>query len=327
MDLYFKNSKKINSNNNNRCSAFIATGDATLNGDIIMAHNTHSDFVTAQFFNINMCIIPEKGNSFIMQTAVGYIASGTDWFICSSGIIGCETTISDITYIPDFKHGYPYFCRIRKAMQYGNSIDEYIKIMFLDNAGDYACSWLFGDIHTNEIALLEIGLKKHAIHRTKNGLFYGMNSVLDDAIRETETDDDDLFDEKTSSGSRNYRLHQLLNEEYYGKLTTENAKLIISDHYDSFLNKNIMNSKGICKHSELDGVNGKNPNYPFGCVDGKVVNSEMAKQLIYIGRFGSSCGRIFNSSKFITKHPQYKSWENHLVDFPKQKWSTITTNN
>lgn len=319
MDLYYKNL-----NNNKRCSAFIATGDATQNGDIIMAHNTHCDFINAQFFNINMTIIPEKGNSFIMQTAPGYIASGTDWFICSSGMIGCETTISNITYIPDFKNGYPYFCRIRKAMQYGNTIDDYIEIMCLHNAGDYACSWLFGNINTNEIALFEIGLKHHSVKRTKNGVFYGMNSVFDNTIRENETNDNDLFNETTSCGSRNYRLHQLLNEKYYGKINIENAKLILSDHYDSFLNKDIMNANGICKHSEINDNNSTHKCNPYGCTDGKVVNSKLAKRLIYIGRFGSSCGRIFNKTDFIKKHPQYKSWRNHLVDIPKYKWINIT---
>ena len=319
MDVYYKNV-----NNNKRCSAFIATGNATQNGDIIMAHNTHCDFITAPFFNINMTIIPEKGNSFIMQTAPGYIASGTDWFISSSGIIGCETTISKITYIPDFKNGYPYFCRIRKAMQYGNTIDDYIEIMCLHNAGDYACSWLFGNINNNEIALFEIGLKHHSVQRTKNGLFYGMNSVLDKTIRESETNDTDLFNETTSSGSRNYLLHQLLNEEYYGKLNIENAKLVLSDHYDSFLNKDIMNANGICKHSEINDDISTHKCKPYGCIDGKVVNSKLAKRLIYIGRFGSSCGRIFNKNDFIKIHPQYKSWINHLVNIPKYKWINIT---
>jgi hypothetical protein len=212
-------------------------------------------------------------------------------------------------------------------MQYGNTIDDYIKIMRSYNAGDYACSWLLGNIKTNEIALLEIGLKHHAVHRTKNGFFYGMNSVLNETIRETETNDTDLFNDKTSSGSRNYRLHQLLTEKYYGKLNIQNAKDILSDHYDSFLNKNIMNANGICKHSELDGTNSKKKYYPYGCVDGKVVNSKLAKQLMYIGRFGSCCGRIFNSSKFIVQHPEYKGWLKYLVDIPKYKWSNIRIDN
>jgi hypothetical protein len=47
-------------NKNARCSAFIATGNATVKKDIIMAHNTHCDFVSGQFFNIVILTIPEK---------------------------------------------------------------------------------------------------------------------------------------------------------------------------------------------------------------------------------------------------------------------------
>jgi hypothetical protein len=81
-----------------RCSAFIACGDATENGDIIMAHNTHSDYATGQLLNIVLRVNPTVGNEFVIQTSAGFIASSSDWFISKSGIIGCETTISNINY-------------------------------------------------------------------------------------------------------------------------------------------------------------------------------------------------------------------------------------
>ena len=77
----------------NKCSAFIATGAATSDGEIIMGHTTHTNFIEGQQYNIIMFIIPEKGHPFVMQTAAGLVASVTDWFLCSTGIIGCETTI------------------------------------------------------------------------------------------------------------------------------------------------------------------------------------------------------------------------------------------
>lgn len=135
-----------------------------------MAHNTHTNFADGQLHNIIMNVIPSSGHPFVMQTSAGYIASGTDWFICSTGMIGCETTIGDINYTPRF--GVPYFCRIRQAMQYGKTLDDYEQIMDKKNAGDYACSWLFGDINTNEIMLYEIGLKEKNVQRTKNGVFW-----------------------------------------------------------------------------------------------------------------------------------------------------------
>jgi len=316
MYSYFRNNKMY------KCSAFIATGDATSDGKIVMAHNTHADFVIGQLQNVIIYVTPSSGMQFVMQSAPGYIASGTDWFICSSGIIGCETTISNINYKPEF--GSPYFCRIREAMQYGKTLDEYVDIMLKNNAGDYACSWQFGDINTNEIMLFEIGLKKHAIQRTFNGVYYGMNSAIDFKLRNIETNDKDLYNLEKSSGSRNFRLNQLLNEVYYGKINIDTSKKVLSDHYDPFLHKEIMNSRTICKHSELDeGKFTGKPYYPFGCTDGKVVDTNMAKKLSFECRFGSCCGREFNANSHIKKYPRYKKWKGILQNLPKKKWITI----
>ena len=41
-----------------RCSAFIATGSATKTGEIVMAHNTHSDFATGFIMNVVMRVKP-----------------------------------------------------------------------------------------------------------------------------------------------------------------------------------------------------------------------------------------------------------------------------
>ncbi len=312
-------------NNPYRCSAYIATGNATDDSKIVMAHNSHCNFIEGNLQNIILYVYPEKGNSFVMQTAPGYIASGTDWFICSTGIIGCETTISQTNYKVHF--GTPYFCRIREAMQYGTTLDSYINIMLKNNAGDYACSWLFGDINTNEIMLFEIGLNKHAIQRTNNGVYYGMNSAIDNNLREIETKDKTLYDVKESSGSRNYRLNYLLNDKFHGKLNVSTSKEIISDHYDLFQNKIDPNMRSICKHSEnkIDSIDiGKKSPTLFGATDGKIVTSDMARDMKFEARFGSSCGREFNISEFIRKNPQFKKWRPYVKDFQSHNWVIIS---
>lgn len=311
-------------NNPYKCSAFIATGIATDDGKIVMAHNTHCNFIEGQIQNIILYVYPTNGYSFTMQIAPGYIASGTDWFVCSSGIIGCETTISKTNYKLEF--GTPYFCRIRQAMQYGNTLDSYVDTMLFENAGDYACSWLFGDINTNEIILFEIGLKEHSIKRTYDGVYYGMNSVIDDTMRGIETTDTTIYNLETSSGSRNSRLNHLLNEKYYGKININIAKEVMSDHYDSFLNKDEKNMRSICKHSEVSTQMKEKSNLPslFGSTDAKVVNTDMAKNLEFEGIFGSSCGREFNVKKFIDKNPKYKKWGKYLKNIKKYNWANIS---
>lgn len=311
LSMYPRNAKP------NRCSAFIATGTATENGDIIMAHNTHADFITGQLLNIVLRVEPTDGQAFVMQTSPGYVASSSDWFLCANGIIGCETTISSINYDPDFLKGHPYFCRIRKAMQYAGSLDEYVQTMMEHNAGDYACSWQFGDTRTGEIMLFELGLKTHSVERTNNGVFYGMNSAMDFKLRNLETNDVSHIDENTSVGARNNRLNYLLNEKYMGIINLTNSKLILADHYDEIRTTVAPSSRNICKHSEAD------LHRFVGCTDGKVVDSKMASKMRFYGRFGSSCGRTLDIGEYVKKHPELAKWKPHLDDFVKHSWTKL----
>jgi hypothetical protein len=305
-----------------RCSAFIATGNATAKGDIVMAHNTHCNFVLGSLSNIVLYVDPSDGHSFCMQTCPGMICSSMDWFICSNGMVGCETTISGIKYKPVF--GAPYYCRIRDCMQYRNSLDEYATTMLHKNAGDYAGSWLFGDTRTGEIMLCEIGLKTHHIEKTRNGVFYGMNSVMDPIMRLGETTDTSAGDISQSSGARRARFEYLLTDKYAGKITASNAKLVLADHYDVLLNRNHLGLRCICKHSELSNENAKRtPFYPHGAIDGKVVNTEMARKMAFVGKFGASCNRAFRAKSYLKKHPEYADWRDYLVNLPNRPWTEI----
>ena len=312
-----------NKTRSQRCSAFIATGKGvTETGDIVMAHNTHIDFIMGSFFHVVIKMTPEKGHEFIMQTCAGYVASASDWFLSASGIIGCETTIGNIRYTPrfdDFHH--PFFCRIRNVMQYALNLEDSAQYMLKNNAGDYACSWLFGDLHTNEIMLLEIGLKYYNLKTTKEGIFYGMNSALDNKIRMLETDDTQLYDYTTSSGSRNIRMESLLFHKYWGKLNVSNAKRILADHYDVAVDKFQMNNNTICNHLYLDAD--EDARFPHGSVDGKVVDSKMAKKLQFWGIWGSSCGHGFRKTPFLQKNPDFNDWKKYLHDYLDNKWEVL----
>jgi hypothetical protein len=209
-------------------------------------------------------------------------------------------------------------------MQYGETLDDYVKIMLKNNAGDYACSWQLGDTRTNEIMLFELGYKTHAIKRTRSGVFYGMNSAMDEHLRRLETTDRDHTNITTSVGARNQRLNELLNHTYYGKINEEVGKKVLADHYDVYLKRNAPNVRSICRHVESSEEHCKRPPfYPFGCTDGKVITSEMARNNTFWGRFGSSCGRKFSIKKYVREHPEYKSWAPILNDFKGENWIKI----
>jgi hypothetical protein len=148
-----------------------------------------------------------------------------------------------------------------------------------------------------------------------------MNAPLNSEFREKETENNDIYDIRTSIGSRNIRLNHLLKDK---KININYAKCVLSDHYDEYEKKHVMNSNSICRHKELDSsYQGRNPYYPFGCTDGKVVNSKMAENMQFYARFGSSCGRAFNATKFIKKYPQYKNMAKYLPSFPHYDWVRI----
>jgi hypothetical protein len=310
-----------------KCSAFIAVGDYTETGEIVVAHNSFTEFVDGQYSNIILDLNPSKGNRFIMQTSPCWIWSGTDFFVTSKGIIGTETTIGGFIA---YENNYPIGYRIREAMQYGNNLDDYTKILLDGNSGDYANSWLFGDINTNEIMRIELGLKYNNIERTKNGYFIGFNAAYDPRIRNLECVNSGFDDIRRHQGARRVRIDDLM-IKHKGKINIDIAKRIISDHYDVYLNKdNNPCSRTVCSHYDLDAReymsqhDRPKPFAPHGAVDGIVCDSALARQMAFIGRFGNSCGIEFNAHKFCEKHRQWKYLEPYLHDRLSQPWTKFS---
>lgn len=310
------------------CSAFIAVGDYTEDGKIVVAHNSFTDYIDGQYSNVVLDLVPAKGHRFIMQTSPCWIWSGTDFFLTSKGIIGTETTIGG--FYP-YEKKIPIGYRIRKAMQYGNTLDDYINILLDGNSGDYANSWLFGDINSNEILRIELGLKYHNIERTKNGYFIGFNGAYDPRIRNEECHNSGFYDIRRHQGARLVRLGELM-QQNKGKINIEIAKQIISDHYDVYLLKEENPcSRTVCSHYDLDAreymsqADRPKPFSPHGAVDGSVVDSTLAKKMSFVMRYGNSCGIAFDKNKFCDQHMQWNIFRPFLKDRPTQPWTTLSS--
>ena len=307
------------------CSAFIAAGDATKDGTIVMAHNTWDSYAGMRSGNIIVDIVPEKGNRILMQSWGPCIYSTMDFFITSAGLIGTETTIAEFKGF-DAK-GTPVFERTRKAMQYAKDINEWAKIMIDKNSGAYANSWLIGDINTGEIARLELGLKYHNLEKKTNGYFTGANVAEDLKILRIETSAsyDDL---RNRCVAKRVRWEQLMKENY-GKITADTAKKLLADHYDVYLKKENPSSRTICGHFELDDGSvpmSAAPYRPSGTVDGKVVDSRMTKDWQFWAKWGSSCDRAFDANEFLAEHPQFNRLKGYLPDLPAQPWTIFPAN-
>jgi hypothetical protein len=300
------------------CSSFIATGSMTADGSIVLGHNTMSSFYYP-LCNIILDILPDKGHRILMQSTAGLIHSDTDFFITNAGLIGSETTIGG--FFPFDVHGIPEFARMRHATQYASTIDEWCEIMKTGNNGGYANAWLIGDINTNEIARLELGLKYIGFEKKKDGFFVGSNVAEDLRILrfETKTSETDI---KNSSVARRVRWKQLMRENT-GKINLELAKEFEADHFDTYLNTGTPDMRTLCAHPDLDSdIYGVDiPFSPWGTLDGKVVDSKMAKQMTFVARWGSACGIPFDAKVFLDKHEQF-DWMNGLLkDRPTQPWT------
>lgn len=313
-----------------KCSAFIAVGkEWTEDGGIVVAHNSFADYIDGQYSYVVLDLNPSKGHRFIMQTSPCWIWSGTDFFVTAKGIIGTETTIGG--FIP-YEKKFPIGYRIRQAMQYGNSLDDYVKILLHENSGDYANSWLFGDTNENEILRIELGLKYHNVERTKNGVFIGFNAPYDEKIRNLEVQNSGFYDVRRHQGARLVRLGELM-DEHKGKLNIDIAKRIIADHYDVYLLKeNNPCSRTVCSHYDLDAreymsqVNRPYPYAPHGAVDGIVCDSKMAKNMSFLARYGNSCGIPFKKDEFFKKHRQWAKFQPYVNDRLSQPWTEFSVN-
>jgi hypothetical protein len=304
------------------CSSFIATGSMTKDGKIVLAHNTMSSFYYPSC-NIVIDILPEKGHRILMQSAAGLIHSGTDFFETDAGIVCSETTIG--AFFPFDEKGIPEFSRIRTASQYASGIDDFCEIMKKGNNGGYANAWLIGDIKTNEIARLELGLKYVGFEKKKDGFFTGSNIAEDIRILRFETKSSDT-DIRNSNIARRVRWKQLM-KQYKGKIDVQLAMEMEADHFDTYLNSETPGLRTLCSHPDLDpdiyGVD--EPFAPWGTLDGKVVDADMAKNMAFSGRWGSACGTPFVAKEYLEKHPQYDWMEGIIKDRPAQPWTVFTS--
>lgn len=304
------------------CSAFIATGKYTKDGKIVIAHNNWTDYIEGERWNVIADIKPAKGNHFIMDCAPGFIHSGDDFVVSSSGILITETTITQFKGFDTTKT--PEFVRARKAAQYANSIDEFIKIMTTDNNGGYANDWLVGDTKTNEVAKLELGLKDYKVWRSKDTAMIGSNFPSDPKLIKDETTFD--VNNKTSSpNARKLRMEKLVAIDYKGKLDDASGKTIEGDTYDALNNRDAMDRCVIDGHIDQDPMGcpewGEGPYYPMGAVQGKVTTSALASKMQFWAHMGHPHGDDFLAAPYFAKHPEYKWMSPYLRDMKAYPWT------
>jgi hypothetical protein len=311
------------------CSAFIATGSLTKDHQIVIAHNNWTSYLAGERWVVIFDIVPEHGNHILMDGFPGVITSDDDFGVNSAGIMITETTITQFEgWDPN---GKPEFMRSRKALQYANGIDDYVRIIKEGNNGGYANDWLIGDRKTGEIAYLELGLKNTPLWRTKDGYFVSSNFPRDPKLIREETSGFDPKDAASSMNARHARAEELI-QKSKGRIDVEIAEQFLSDHFDSFektasTQKPQPSERSLCGHVDDSplGVKewGWDAHNPGGAVQGKAADSAMAANMSFVARAGHPCGADFLAADFLEQHPEY-SWQKPLLrDMKAGPWTTF----
>jgi hypothetical protein len=319
-----ENKKHPGSANNKapgNCSGFIATGSFTADGQIAIGHNNWTDYMGGERWNVIADIVPQQGNHFIMDCMPGLIHSGDDFVVTAGGIVITETTITGFKGFDE--KGIPEFVRARKAAQYSNSIDDFVQLMTTGNNGGYANDWLVGDLKTNEIARLELGLKDYRVWRSKDSIYVGSNFPLDEKLIKEETTFDPA-DSTNSPNSRRRRWEDLTNQ-YKGKIDIETGKTIEGDSYNEWTKAREASRCVIAGRVDTDPKGCPEwdwpPFFPGGTVQAKITTAALAKDLKFWAHMGNPNGDDFLAAPFFAAHPQFEWESKYLHDMKAYPWT------
>ena len=309
------------------CSAIVATGSATVDGKPYLGHESFDEFWSGQYFNVCKRVEPDDGYAFIMQaSAPCMLSSMTDFYVTAAGLNITETTLAGFDRYDDA--GMPEWVRIRDAVQYAATIDEFVERLNKGNNGGYANAWLIADHNAGEIARFEQGLEFTSLERTFDGAYFGCNAVFDPRIRNLECKDNGFNDPRQQTGARRQRWMELI-DQYYGKIDLEVVKKMLADTYDVYLGYNCPSSRDICAHYDVDPQYYADdpdavwniPFYPAGSCDAKAAGPDDVKHLKMWGRYGRADGVEFVAKDFMDQHPLWKWMDGYLEDRPTQPWT------
>ncbi len=252
------------SESSHKCSAFVATGPATADGDVVFGQIFMWRGYTGVHWNVITDVEPSEGHRLVYQTFPGGIHSGADFYINSAGIVIGETTVAQTPFEPD---STPQSNRIRKAAQYAESIDDVERILWDGNNGMYTNDWPIADMKTGEVAILLLGTHTKKLWRTSEdmspfgtpGFLWANNNNRDPEVRKEylAQPDDRPYDLVFTPWNRDVAFNEFY-REYVGRI-------------DATAAVNLWASSPV--------------NRAHAC-DGKITTTQMARELVFLAHYG-----------------------------------------
>ncbi len=288
------------------CSAFVATGSETKDGKIVMGQNFWWDYVMGERWRVILDITPVKGNRMMFDALPGLIESGTDWAINDKGIALTESTLSN--FVGFDEAGAPEFERMRKAIQYADSLDETVRILKEHNNGAYANRWLLADIKTNTIGDLELGLKNVVFRSTSDGCYSAANYPQDPKLMREEAPGYDPKSDPCELRRARWETHLVQDK---GKVDATLAMSYVADSYNHETGKNDGGGGALC---------GKQP--LFGAISARVLTSDSVSKMGFWAKLGVPDGTDVVAAD-LTQGPFWSRFKPYLRDLKAQPWTMI----
>ena len=274
-----------------KCSSFLANGPASKDGRIVFGQLFMWQGYTGVHWDVICDVVPSKGHRLVYETFPGGIHSGADFYLNDAGVMIGETTVAQTPFNLD---GEPQSSRIRRAAQYGESVDDVVKILGEKNNGLYTNDWLIGDVRANEIAILLLGTDAHKLWRSSQGEFPGGTTGFYWSVNNAK---DPLVRREYVAGPSN--------APYDVAFSPTNRDLSFMDLYRR-------------RKGQIDGLTAVRElatspiNRPHAC-DGKVTTAAMAERLMFF----ASYGKVTLREKWVEKNarlmPDLPNAQPHLA--------------
>jgi hypothetical protein len=258
-----------------KCSAFVATGPATRDGEVVFGQIFMWNGYTGVHWNVITDVVPSDGYRLVYQTFPGGIHSGADFYLNEAGIAFGETTVSQTPYEAN---STPQSNRARKAAQYAASIDDVERILWEKNNGMYTNDWPIADFKTGEVAILLLGTHEKKLWRTSEdmnpfgtpGFLWANNNPRDPEVR----------------------------KEYVAQPFDRPFDLMFSPwNRDIAFNEFYQEHKGAIDANAGVRLWASSPVNRAHACDGKITNTDMANEMVFLAHHG----KVTLREKFPTK--------------------------
>jgi hypothetical protein len=288
--------RRIGPARDEHCSAFVATGAATADGKPVMGHNTWSGYDGSFMYNVMFYVRPNHGYQFTYDACGGQVWSGNDWYLNASGLLLCETTISDPVSDPTKR---PIFVRARLAAQCASTVGQAVRIFTDSSNGAYANEWLIAD-GTGRIASLQLGCRAWDLHTTASGFYGSCNYTWGKKILA------ESHAKLQPEPPRWVRWGQLKTADW-GKVDATGGMAMLSDTFDVKLGYDFADARTLCGECENSPTGGVDHGlWAWGAFDGKVSTTTMAQQgLQQWARWGHPNGDGFDAAAFMANNPTF----------------------